>query len=896
MLNITPMKCRVRTIFTTLGVIVASSLPGFGWAAPIGPGGPAWVSGRARTDPPAVVVRLAPGEAPLTGALAFGEGSRLAMANGPAPLGLESTPNRALAAAAVAAGVAAVEAPFASLVLPPPTGALPDGGAADRLSRTYRFVLGPGADIRAAAALLEAAPGVEAATPDGLVHALWVAPNAVGPGANPGRAAGPAPAPGRGTQAVAPFLPNDPFFVDGTQWALSNSGAGQFGGVAGVDIGAPLGWALTTGNTSTLVSVVDTGFDLHHPELVPHFSDGRPRLFAAVNGSNEGEFAPPDDSVGHGTLVAGIVFAATNNGAVLDGTGVAGVIGGSGGDSLGCRVIEIKATPGAYTDALATEIGRSIVIATNLGARAINLSFAGDDDFDAESDAITYAQTRGAVVVCGAGNGTDERPQYPGYHARYGNGVSVASINSSGALSGFSTHGPQIDVVAPGENIMSTYLTYENAYGQNAFRDYTYSSGTSFAAPQVTGLAGLAASLQPSLNDNEFQEILRRTARDVGAPGRDDTFGWGIADAPALLARLAPPAGFVRGLVKAQTWTLVGTDSVTLSKTAIVRGGCEANGHWLAQRYLVQAHVSFPPGVCLTVPDVIVHTHGSNGWGPGPLLEYNYGWGEVVPGTLTTDGVDLRAYVYFIANPPSPCSTGAGPIAYVPVQPQDVVFDWAALAKLDGPPTVALTFPATDGVTWPVDAPDTLRWTAADPDTVSAIDVEQSLDGGARWTTLATLPGDARAFAWKAPCGESWEDVRIRVRARDDRGGQHDAATAMRKVVPDRECLAGETPTGALPFALFPVAPNPAPAGGTFRLILPGTAGEATTRASALVVYDARGRAVWRRTFAESEVGEFVLAWDGRDTHGRRVPPGVYFSRLSAWDLGVSRRFIIVGR
>ena len=118
------------------------------------------------------------------------------------------------------------------------------------------------------------------------------------------------------------------------------------------------------------------------------------------------------------------------------------------------------------------------------------------------------------------------------------------------------------------------------------------------------------------------------------------------------------------------------------------------------------------------------------------------------------------------------------------------------------------------------------------------------------------------------------EDVRIRVRARDDRGGQHDAATAMRKVVPDRECLAGENPTGALPFALFPVAPNPAPAGGTFRLILPGTAGEATTRASALVVYDARGRAVWRRTFAESEVGEFVLAWDGRDDAWASRPSG----------------------
>ena len=522
MLNITPMKCRVRTIFTTLGVIVASSLPGFGWAAPIGPGGPAWVSGRARTDPPAVVVRLAPGEAPLTGALAFGEGSRLAMANGPAPLGLESTPNRALAAAAVAAGVAAVEAPFASLVLPPPTGALPDGGAADRLSRTYRFVLGPGADIRAAAALLEAAPGVEAATPDGLVHALWVAPDAVGPGANPGRAAGPAPAPGRGTQAVAPFLPNDPFFVDGTQWALSNSGAGQFGGVAGVDIGAPLGWALTTGNTSTLVSVVDTGFDLHHPELVPHFSDGRPRLFAAVNGSIEGEFAPPDDSVGHGTLVAGIVFAATNNGAVLDGTR------GRGRDRrLGRRLARLpRHRDQGHARRLHRRAGERDRTQHRLSPRTS--ARAPSTCRSPATTTLTPSPTpsptrRRAAPSSSAVPATARTSARSTLATTRATAMACRSRPSTRAARcpRFSTHGPQIDVVAPGENIMSTYLTYENAYGQNAFRDYTYSSGTSFAAPQVTGLAGLAASLQPWLNDNEFQEILQaHGARRRGARPR----------------------------------------------------------------------------------------------------------------------------------------------------------------------------------------------------------------------------------------------------------------------------------------------------------------------------------------------------------------------------------------
>src|SRR5262249_17040726 len=155
--------------------------------------------------------------------------------------------------------------------------------------------------------------------------------------------------------------------------------------------------------------------------------------------------------------------------------------------------------------ALASELSKSIVYAADQGARAINLSFGGDDDNDIVLDAISYALEHGATVVCGAGNGQDERPQFPGYYARSGDGVSVAGVGPSGLLSRFSTHGPQIDVVAPGDSIMSTYLTYENAY-QSPLRDFQYSGGTSFAAPHVTGLAGLAATLQPSLTDNEFQQ------------------------------------------------------------------------------------------------------------------------------------------------------------------------------------------------------------------------------------------------------------------------------------------------------------------------------------------------------------------------------------------------------
>jgi len=625
--------CRFGSYFTIGWLLL---LPLFAHPALAAPG---------RTDPPAVLVRLAkaPGFRPTR--------SRVE---------LESlAPD--LAAVARELGVRSVEAPYEDVFEGAPIEG-PEDGPEARLRRSLRLVLPPGADARAAARRLASTPGVEGAEPDAIYHLAWT--------------------------AGAGFFPNDPLFVDGTQWGLWNTGTGPSGGVAGVDIRAPLGWAITTGSTATVLGIVDTGFDLHHPELGGVLADGSPRVIRAFNSSIEGPGGAPDDSVGHGTIVAGIAFARSNNGVVL-GSGVAGVSGGSGGDSAGCRIVEVKATPTRLTDALGSELAKGIAYAVVAGARAINLSFGGDEDNSDVRDAMSFAQRRGCVVICGAGNGggtglDPARPQYPGYYARYGNGVSVAAIKSDGTLANFSSRGPQIDVAAPGEDIMSTFLTYANAY-DSPLRNYAASSGTSFAAPFVTGLAGLAFTVRPDMIDNEFQAVLRRTARDVGAPGRDDVYGWGIPDAPALLEALRPPYAFQRGTVDAQSWSLVGTDSVTLSETRKAINGCSIDGRYLAERWEVRAHVSLPVKE-LDLPQVIVRTHGTNGQGGWPnatLLEYDgLDFGEAIPGTVTTTGFDLRTYVYRIAAPPPSCSV-ISPIDFVPHKPQDVRLAWSALGKVD---------------------------------------------------------------------------------------------------------------------------------------------------------------------------------------------------------------------
>jgi len=617
-----------------------------------------------------------------------------------------------------------------------------------------------------------------------------------------------------------------------------------------------------------------------------------PRVIRAFNSSIEGPNGAPDDSVGHGTIVAGVAFARSNNGVVL-GSGIAGVCGGSGGDSAGCRIVEVKATPTRLTDALGSELARGIAYAVVAGARAINLSFGGDEDNSDVRDAMSFAQRRGCVVICGAGNGggigqDDERPQYPGYYARYGNGVSVAAIKSDGTLARFSSRGPQIDVAAPGEDIMSTFLTYPNAY-DSPLRNYAASSGTSFAAPFVTGLAGLAFTVQPDMIDNEFQAVLRRTARDVGAPGRDDVYGWGIPDAPALLTALLPPHAFQRGTVNAQSWSKVATDTVTLSKTRMAVNGCSIDGRYLAERWEVRAHVTLPPGLLLETPQVIVRAHGTNGQGGWPdatLLEYDgLDFGEAIPGTVTPTGFDLRAYVYRSDGSPPNCSTGS-PIGFVPLEPRDVRFAWSALARRDAAPTVTITAPARDALV-SVDSPSRVEWVALDPDSVTTTQLAVSSDSGATWVTIANVPGNPGSYEWQAPCAHEGGNYLLRVRALDQ-NGMSDQGEAIVAFTPDRHCLDGEDPVAPPTFALLPPTPNPASSGPTaFHFYLPEVQGEKSLR-----LYDVRGRLVRTIALDEALAGPNGVAWDGKDERGSVAPAGMYVARLTASGQAATRRFV----
>jgi subtilisin family serine protease len=339
--------------------------------------------------------------------------------------------------------------------------------------------------------------------------------------------------------------PNDPLFLDTRQWALRNAGAaGVYRGLAGADIGALGAWSLTCGDDDLRLAIADTGVDPWHPDLQRSLASGTPRLCFGRNVST-GLASAWADSNSHGTAVAGVMAAFTHDGPHFDSLGIAGVCGGDGHGSSGCRLIPIKISPGGYGISSSWEIARAIVYAASLGARAVNLSFAGGGDTRAERAALYYAITRGCVVAAAIGNlgvSAPTAPQYPAAYAESGLCVAVGASDARDRRALFSSYGPGLDLLAPGLDVWTTAPTYPNAFGAR-YPGYLSASGTSFAAPHVTGTIGLMCARRPDLTDADFQQLLRLTAHDVGAPGWDAESAWGRLDAAAAVRAADPSFG-----------------------------------------------------------------------------------------------------------------------------------------------------------------------------------------------------------------------------------------------------------------------------------------------------------------------------------------------------------------
>jgi subtilisin family serine protease len=420
-----------------------------------------------------------------------------------------------------------------------------------------RLVLGIGFGPEAAAKWLGSLPFVEYAEPDRII-------------------------------SIAETMPNDPSF--GNQWALHQP--------SDVDIDAPQGWDITTGSASTAVAVTDTGIDYTHPDLylniwlnlgeipalfrsglVDTNSDGELDFYdlnslssfstvaldsgnAPINGwatrdlnannrRDAGDLlADPawcdsndadgngyrDDLVGwnyvansnnpwddnsHGSHVSGTIAAISNNG-----IGVAGV-------AWNARILPLKFLNSTGSGATSHAIS-AIHYASANGARVINASWGGGIGTATLSDAIRVAGERGTVFVAAAGNNAsnnDASPFYPASY-RHPNEIVVAAINKWGELATFSNYGAtMVDLAAPGQSILSTVPG-----------GYASKSGTSMAAPHVSGVVALLAGFQPDFTPAQLVDLVIGNAKPLaGLVGKTVSGGYLSAHASLIAAGLDPP-------------------------------------------------------------------------------------------------------------------------------------------------------------------------------------------------------------------------------------------------------------------------------------------------------------------------------------------------------------------
>jgi len=270
-------------------------------------------------------------------------------------------------------------------------------------------------------------------------------------------------------------------------------------------IGAPSVWKITRGAGVT-VAVIDSGSG-PHPDLDANLDAGR-TMFGSIDSVGVLDI----DNAGHGSHVAGIIAAVANN-----------AIGGSG-VAPQSRILPIRVLD-AQGSGDSKDVSKAVRFAVDSGSKVINLSLGGATESTSLTAAIQYAVDRNVLVVAAAGNGAaDSPPKWPGASDLT---IAVTAVDRNNSVTSFDQRGDYIDLAAPGASILST-----------ASNDYKIQSGTSMAAAFVTGAAALLFAAQPSITAAQVRDILQRTATDIGAPGRDTTFGYGLINLVAAFAEL----------------------------------------------------------------------------------------------------------------------------------------------------------------------------------------------------------------------------------------------------------------------------------------------------------------------------------------------------------------------
>lgn len=341
-------------------------------------------------------------------------------------------------------------------------------------------------------------------------------------------------------------IPKDPYLKSrgswgqsyDDQWAIKRVGYTQKSDSA---------WNIEDGRKHpVVVAVVDTGLDWNHldinwsniwnnPGEIPNNGkddDNNGYVDDVIGWNFMGMNNKPWDEDGHGTFVTGIIAAAQNK------VGMAGI-------NAGAKIMVLKAL-NDFGHTRASFLAEAIFYAADKGAKVINVSVGGKHLTRTEQDAVDYARGKGALVVVAAGNEAMNTQDYA--PAGLNGVITVTSTDTNDRRAAFSNWGGEVDIAAPGLDVLSLRArrtdmlmgipdidyTPKTGYVGKDSRNYR-ASGTSFSAPMVAATASLIWAKNPDLTNTQVARMLRQSARDISIPGWDQYTGYGMLDASEAL-------------------------------------------------------------------------------------------------------------------------------------------------------------------------------------------------------------------------------------------------------------------------------------------------------------------------------------------------------------------------
>jgi thermitase len=337
-------------------------------------------------------------------------------------------------------------------------------------------------------------------------------------------------------------VPNDPYWSN--QWGPRK-------------IEADYAWNTTTGDSSVLVAVIDTGIDYNHPDLVDNYVE------LGYDWVNNDDY--PMDDHGHGTHCAGIIAGVIDNN-----EGIAGV--------AQVRMLAEKVLNENGEGSL-ENLAKAIIHATDQNANIISMSLGSIKRHTTLHQAIKYAYDTGVLLVAAAGNTGFRNRGYPAFNEEV---VAVTATDENDEPAEFTTYGNWVEFSAPGVNIYSTFLN----------NSYKYANGTSMATPHVAGVAALALSQFPTLSVDQLRYYLRYTADDLGELGFDVYYGYGRINARKAVEQGQPDHDLIlmRWSNKLDEVGLVGINATVLNfgvnLESNIRVDMMVNGNLWDTRYI----------------------------------------------------------------------------------------------------------------------------------------------------------------------------------------------------------------------------------------------------------------------------------------------------------------------